>query len=100
MNTITRSETNKPDIRIIKKKTTAAPKNILFEKIDDNTMLLQFGMARLEFHSDGAIFFKNDKSTLSLAANGVVQLEGVEIINKSQKNIQLEADQNIYFNAK
>jgi hypothetical protein len=98
MNT-TPIKTHTPKIRIIKKQAISAPQNFMFEKINDNTVRLQFGMASLEFHSDGAICFKNDNAKLSLGSNGVVQVEGVEIINKSNKNISLDAKQHIYLNS-
>ena len=94
------TKTHTPKIRIIKKQAIATPNNFMFEKIDDNTVRLQFGMASLEFHSDGNISFKNDKATLSLGADGVVHVQGTEVITKSNKNISLDAKQHIYLNSK
>ena len=96
----TLSKTNVPKIRIIKKQTIAAPQDFMFEKIDENTVRLQFGASSLEFHNDGAICFKNNHASLSLAANGQIKIDGVAIDQHSQKNITLDAKQHIYLNSK
>lgn len=106
----------KPQLKLIEQTHDETETNIGFQRINQDTLRLQFGEAHIELKTDGSISFNNTQSSLQLQGDSVILknthseitldehgdviLKGKQLKQKSEQHIQLDAKQNIYLNSR
>lgn len=71
----------------------------LTPEIANDILRWQCGESFIELHRDGQIIFANQHSAITLSSDGKIQLEGVQLVNRSAEDIKLIAGKHIHLNS-
>ena len=78
----------------------AMPKGFMIETIGEQATRITYGKMSFDLNMNGTFAIQNGHASCHFSAEGVVKVEGAEITVNSEKNVELNAKQSIYFKAK
>jgi hypothetical protein len=78
----------------------AMPEGFIFETISEQATRITYGLMSFDLNMNGTFAIQNGHASCHFTADGGVQIQGAQITVNSEKNIELNAKQSIYFKAK
>ena len=84
----------------VKEQIMAMPKGFIIETISEQATRITYGKMSFDLNMNGTFAIQNGHASCDFTAEGGVQIQGAQITVNSEKNIELNAKQSIYFKAK